>query len=154
MHCILLHFLLSLVGSDRKVIERILRLQRTSARVKGGHYGIQIQMLDIHSLFGTISCKRGAKTLSSAKYYHKPSHCNSILGMRLAPYTGAGLGCTYYWTQDWGINWDWDRHTIKTLVGISLSLELGLVFNRHTTGTKVGTNLLLRLGLGLVYHRD
>ena len=40
----------------------------------------------------------------------------------MAPYTGTGLGCTYYWTQDW------DRHTIKTLVGISLSLELQLVF--------------------------
>ena len=85
-------------------------------------------MLDIHSLSGTISCKRGAKTLSSAKYYHKLSHRNSTLGMRLAPYTGTGLGCTYYWTQDRGINWDWDRHTIKTLVGISLSLELELVF--------------------------
>ena len=78
--------------------------------------------------------------------------------MRLAPYTGAGLGCTYYWTQDWGINWDWDWHTIKTLVGISLSLELGLVFkpahhwhkgwDQPTIETGAGIGIPSRLGLG------
>ena len=78
--------------------------------------------LDIHSLFGTISCKRGTKTLSSAKYYHKPSHCNSILGMRLAAPIPA---------LDWGV------HTTGPRIGGS---------------TGIGIGIPLRPWLGLAYH--